>query len=949
MNQPSFPDCKTAELHKINKIQSYGCMLVIDKRTNLFVACSDNVESFLEKSPDQVMGLPSSAIFKPECLTSLSALPAIRDRVISHVINAEIAGKLMTVSNHSAGSYCIVEIEPLQSVKPFHSAGQKTAFIQPLGQYKTPAESAHYLMQTVAELIEFDRVLLYKFLPEWHGEVIGEVLKPGVQGYLGLRFPASDLPANARHLYTVNLQRLIGNVSASTSTLLSQNDEVDLDLTWSQLRAVHPVHIQYLKNMGVEASFSLSIVCNGELWGMLACHNLSPKIISMPLRQTCEELSCITTLHMSGLLRTENNFRRFEYLKKFSEIRGALHSYPNAYKAINSKITEIRELFNADGIWHRLNGQDYYSGEVPDDASIRQLETWLGQFDKNQVMASHEISKDLVHMKSLVKLASGVMYLPFNQQDFLVFLRHEEIETVNWAGKSASKGDDDFSVEALMPRHSFQTWTDVMRGQSRPWDSIETIIAEMVRSELVELIEKYNLEDLALKDPLTGIANRMMFERKINKEIQHALDEDKQSAVYMIDLDNFKAVNDSCGHAAGDELLIKVSQRLTGLLRNEDVVARLGGDEFAVIQTEVKSKSDVDRVASRMVDEMKRQFTIGDKNIEIGASVGIALCPNDAVNQAGLMLGADLALYEVKKSGRNGYKYFEKSMMLDKAHAETTRNKLLEAFEQAEIKMVYQPIIDVRSGQIAGLEAFARWHHPEKGLLLAKEFISQIEQHNLNSVFVEWGLKTVFKHYQHWQSQEIVLFPVSINMRSDQFLSFDIENTCRALGEELQTGTSWLRIDLNEAGLLMDARRVEAKIIALAHMGVLCNIDHFGQGLLSPRQFSRLKVNTLKIDGRLLRSGDEDNQTEALLTILKAVSSAMNVPVVAAQLENAEMLERAAASGFNLVQGFAVCEPFFMDELADRLNKFRTEPEESPGHINGGIHKLALKHRNYGR
>jgi EAL domain-containing protein (putative c-di-GMP-specific phosphodiesterase class I) len=312
-------------------------------------------------------------------------------------------------------------------------------------------------------------------------------------------------------------------------------------------------------------------------------------------------------------------------------------------------------------------------------------------------------------------------------------------------------------------------------------------------------------------------------------------------------------------------------------------------------------------------------------------------------------LGADLALYEVKKSGRNGYKYFEKSMMLDKAHAETTRNKLLEAFEQAEIKMVYQPIIDVRSGQIAGLEAFARWHHPEKGLLLAKEFITQIEQHHLNSVFVEWGLKTVFKHYQHWQSQDIVLFPVSINMRSDQFLSFDIENTCRALGEELQTGTSWLRIDLNEAGLLMDARRVEAKIIALAHMGVLCNIDHFGQGLLSPRQFSRLKVNTLKIDGRLLRSGDEDNQTEALLTILKAVSSAMNVPVVAAQLENAEMLERAAASGFNLVQGFAVCEPFFMDELADRLNKFRTGPEESLGHINGGIHKMALKQRTYGR
>lgn len=921
MNEHSFPDCKTAQLHKINEIQSYGCMLVIDKRTNFFVACSDNVEAFLEKSPDQIMGLPSSTLFKPDSLASLSELPSGSDPIVSHVMNTDVAGKLLTVSNHSAGSYCIVEIEPLQSDKQLHSNGQKTAFIQQLSRYKTPAETAHYLMQTVAELIEFDRVLLYKFLPEWHGEVIAEVLKPGVQGYLGLRFPESDVPANARHLYTVSMQRLIAKVSAATSTIVAENDEIDLDFTWSQLRAVHPVHIQYLKNLGVEASFSLSIVCNGVLWGMLACHNLSPKIISMPLRQTCEEFSYISTLHMSGLLRAETNFRRFEYIKKFSEIRGALHSFPNAYKAINSKITEIRELLNADGIWHRLNGQNYYNGQVPDEASMSKIEAWLNQFDKNQVMASSKIPKDLAHMTSLVKFASGILYLPFNKKDFLVFMRQEEVETINWAGKSTSEGEDDFSVQALTPRHSFETWTDLMQGQSRPWDSMEIIIAEMIQGELVDLIEKYYLEDLALRDPLTGTANRMMFERKINTAIQHALDEDKQFAVYMIDLDKFKAVNDTFGHATGDELLIKVSQRLIDLLRFDDVVARLGGDEFAAIQMGVKGKNDIDKVASRMVDEMQRPFIIDGQNIEIGASIGVALCPNDAVSQADLMLGADLALYEVKKGGRNSYKFFEKSMMLDKADTESERSKLLNAFERDEIKMVYQPIIDIRSGKIAGLEAFARWDHPEKGLLLAEEFISNIEQHHLNSVFVEWSIKTVFKHYQQWQIQGIVSIPVSINMHSDQFLSFDIQNTCRALGEELHIGTSWLRIDLDEAALLMDARRVEATMNALAQMGVLCNIDHFGQGLSSPRQFTRLKVNTLKIDGRLLRSGEEDNQTKALLTILKAVSAVMNVPVVATQVENADMLKRAAATGFYLVQGLAVYEPFFMDELGDRLNK----------------------------
>jgi chemotaxis family two-component system sensor kinase Cph1 len=916
-----FGNCKTAVLHKIDKIQSYGCLLVIDKQTQLLLACSDNCKSLLNKTSEQLLGQDWREALPGVKLTLLSPNSDATDSTISRVMEIELEHKTLTLAHHSVDNYCIVEIEPVTETMPATAHHIKVDYIQKLSKLTTAKECASLLMHKVAELIGFDRVLLYKFLPDWHGEVIDEVLQPKMKGFLGLKFPASDVPANARRMYTLNQQRLIANVTAPTSSIVWNKDDIDLDLTWSQLRAVHPVHIQYLKNLAVEASFSVSLVCNGELWGLLACHHLSAKHIPFSVRQACEELSQLNSLHMAGLLRSETDLHRYNYRSQFSAINGALQGCVDAYKAINSNIEELKQLLNADGIWHHLDGSDYYNGQVPDDLSMSLLGNWLAQFDRHQVMARHTIAEDFKNKKSIVKFASGLLFIPLNQQNFIVFLRQEEVETVNWAGKPQSADEGDMSTSALTPRNSFQTWAEVVKGHAKPWQLMDIETAELIRAELMAFIEKNQLETLALKDPLTGIANRIMFERKIKMALQHTLEEDRQFAVYMIDLDKFKPVNDTYGHAAGDELLIQVSQRLTHILRHEDLVARLGGDEFAVIQMGIAGKNDIERVAGLMITEMQRPFIIGEHTIEIGASIGITLCPLDAVNQPDLLLGADLALYEVKKGGRNGYKQFERSMLRDKDSEENMRDKLIKAFDNQEFEMVYQPIIDNRSKQTVCLEAFCRWNHPVLGLLVARDFVDNIDKHHLNPTFVYWGFDKVFYTYQQWQRQGIASIPVSINLRSDQFLSLDIEAICRELSNKYQVATSWLRIDLDEPALAIDASRSEEKINALSQMGILCNIDHFGQGLLSLQQLTKLKVNTLKIDGRLFLDDLNSPKTDSLLTILKAISEVMNVPVIVTKVESDEMINRAIKSGFHLLQGLVIHAPFAASELDEYLEK----------------------------
>jgi len=657
-------DCKTAELHLIGKIQPYGVLLAVDRASGIIFACSENTDGLLKQQAADIIGTHWSGLITPGQIPALSNPTDLAGATATQIIQTTLNGLPVLISSHVQGPAVIIELEPwLKEASRSHET--RLGFLQGLSNCTTPELAADLLLEHVADITGFDRVMLYKFLPGWHGKVIAERLRPGINGFLGLHFPAGDIPENARHLYTVNMQRFVADVNEAGIPVLTTDKERVLDLTYAQLRAVHPVHLQYLQNIGACSSFSVSILVSGKLWGMVACHHTSPVQLGFKRRAQCEELARIVSLYMSGLVALEIEKRRADFRTVISEIRSDIRSELTAGEHISAAIlaqaSTLLQLFAVDGFWMKIEGKDFYHGLIPDGESLAVLQEWLFQRGSARIFHTDTIASALKSYPDLVKHASGLLFIPLNEYGFIVCLRSEQIENVQWAGR-AGPGEQDTSVTALTPRTSFMAWTEQVHGHSVPWQDSEVEIAERLRNMLQDYLEKSELQQMALQDGLTGLANRARIEQELESAIAVSRASHSIIAVFMLDLDRFKHVNDKWGHAAGDELLIQVADRLKVLVRGRDVVARFGGDEFAIVLYHFTSISEVETVAARIVENIRKPFQLKEATVEIGVSIGIAFCPLHADTSKQLIKNADIALYNVKSQGRNNWQIYDPQM-----------------------------------------------------------------------------------------------------------------------------------------------------------------------------------------------------------------------------------------------------------------------------------------------
>jgi len=901
-----FGNCKTAQLQLIDRVQCFGGLAAIDKRSQQICACSANIEEFTGKRADELLGEHWTSAFRTSQLIDLFNAGAAPGQQLAHIQRTELNGRAVLMATHSVENRALVEIEHHRQEPQQFDFADRVGYLQALAGTDSPEAAAGLLMDSVAGLTRFDRVMLYKFLPEWHGEVIAERLNPGMQGYLGLRFPATDLPANVRRLYMVNWQRIIADVQAQTVPLLMSPDCEAIDLSFAQLRAVHPVHIQYLKNLGVEASFSVSIVVAGRLWGLVVCHHLTAKTISLQRRQLCEEVARTTAMHMSNMQALRIERRRAELRERLAEVLGVLRAQSANKRSIVSQLAQIRQVYRAQGILAHLDDRDFHNGVLPDDLSLSALQNSLATFDNTSVTARRTILPALATHPALVRFASGTLYVPLNGRDYLLLMRPEQIETVSWAGRPQGHADADDEIAQLTPRASFQSWAELVKRTSEAWEDTEIESAARLRELLIEYVEKSALEDLALHDSLTGLANRLMFERSLNEAITLAIRDDKPVAVFMLDLDKFKAINDTMGHAAGDAVLIEVARRLTGLMRARDTVARLGGDEFGIVALDVKRAQDADCTAERIIKEIQRPFVLDGHSVEIGVSIGVSMCPLDAVERVELLDNADLALYKAKGAGRNTFKSFTNDMVSAADQRESVRDGLIEAMHDGSLFLAYQPIVGSASRALHSFETFARWEHPAKGELAARDILPLIEQCQLLAPFAEWGIRQALQQGKLWMREAVALVPVSLNLTARQFLTLDLVGLCGSLARELDVGLEWLRFDLDETALQSDFPRAAEKIAALCRIGVLINIDHFGQGLVPLNRICDVKINELKISGRNFGIAAEANRFDALVAILREVGRVLNVPIAATQIETEAMALRATAAGIDYLQGYLI-------------------------------------------
>jgi two-component system, chemotaxis family, sensor kinase Cph1 len=918
--QGPFGDCKNAILQSLGNAQSTGVLVAINSASDLIEYCSANSAEVLGIEPAHLLGKTG-----PEWLAKMWPSLSVLAGGEGSLEWADFPGReSVTVVGHKQGAHRILEFERARTT-PRHwwNHASRTRLVEQLTMVHTAEHCRDVLVGWVFEHSGYDRVMMYRFLPNWHGEVVHERCRPRIEGFLGLRFPASDIPPNARQMFTLNWQRTIVDVDSDATPILKWTEDAPpLDLTYSTLRSAHPAHIQYLKNMGVQASLTLSMVVNGKLWGLIACHHLSARALPIQDRLAFEEMTRIVSLHLTNLLGLIEQRSQSQLRQELSRLQGAMSTVgDDARLALSSNLGMMRQTFSSGGAWLRFEGEDFFTGLVPDKLSLAPLRDLLELLPREHVSHYDTLPESLQPYRALQANASGILFIPLGSTDFIALMRPEVIETVNWAGKPEARADSAGQASLpLTPRNSFAVWSERVRNTSEPWIAMELEFGEKLRIDLELFLGTARLEQIALHDSLTGLANRLLFERRLQEEVRNAMARNSTFAVYMIDLDRFKQVNDTFGHAAGDQVLTEAAARLLSVVTPQDTVARLGGDEFAIIQAGLDGRSSAVSMAGKIVQAVSQVYEISGNMAEIGASVGVAICPSDSVESVELLESADLALYQVKRSGRNAYSMYAPEMR--KAISRSTDGELLvKALRDSEFKLHYQPIVDARSRELRGLEAFLRWHQPGVGVRAAGEFMPLVEQKRLGPAVGEWVMDAVFRQYQEWLREGLPMVPITINIGTDEFASQDLLGQFERLGALYETGWQWLRLDIKEQALMADVQHAIRKLGKLREAGIGANLDNFRRGFVPLGYLTQLPFQGIKLDATLFDHKDSRPHFNALFNVVQSIAKVFSAQLTVTKIETREMRETLRNQRVDLLQGFAIAQPSEAAQAAEWLRR----------------------------
>jgi diguanylate cyclase (GGDEF)-like protein len=464
-----------------------------------------------------------------------------------------------------------------------------------------------------------------------------------------------------------------------------------------------------------------------------------------------------------------------------------------------------------------------------------------------------------------------------------------------------------------------------------------TAILENSRMErsiarLTELQEQ--LTHQAYHDSLTDLANRSLFGQEIEQALRRCAEGSASVAVIFLDIDDFKGVNDTLGHAAGDALLVEVAARIRGCLRRPDTAARLGGDEFALLIEDVDSAVEAEHVARRVLQVLSEPFTVSGTSVTVRASLGIAVADNSDANATSLMRHADVAMYVAKGAGRNRYVLFAPGMESEVVHRRKLRGELEHAMELSQFVLHYQPVVNLITGEITAVEALVRWHHPLRGIVPPGEFIGVAEESGLIMQLGEWVLRTACATTLQFQKLQATPLAVCVNVSVVQLNSPTFVEDVLGIVKETGLAPQTLILELTESMFVEDTAIVIAKLEALRNAGIRVAIDDFGTGYSSLSYLRRLPVDILKIAKPFvddLASGAEEDFTRAIVTI----ADALQLHVIAEGIEAASQVTRLLSLGCLAGQGYHLCHPLPSVEIEQLLrhggidrNRLEADPQE---------------------
>lgn len=966
--------CDTEPIHQLGAVQPHGLLMVL--RADNLAVVQVSAGWFRVTQPAVPETLILSSLFQDwfdvSAEPARAVLGALRDRQPAkdvkfqlrnevqlrgrffslatgpHVLNPSVsAGETLA---HRIGPYVVVEWAPRASIEDTGQEAQietlerLNAALSELHRSHDETEFLRTGTQALRELSGFDRVMLYRFLPDFSGEVVAESVSAATKvKFLGMRFPAGDIPPQARQLYLLNPVRALCDIEASSDELVPAKlpEGELLDQSYCTLRSMSEAHIIYLRNMGVRATMSVSLIRDGKLWGLLACHHLKPRVppyhVRQSVRTACELVANVIAMRADDL-------ERLNYQKRMRHISELVHDFGRSAMQTQEGLVdagqvygpEFLELFSATSWGVRLGGTTVFGKAqrlavpFPGGAVMDEVERLLAnQAPGKPLVANHLATLAAKFPPELDEVGMLAIRFGVEGKDVIVFFRPKLEQVIHWGGKQdePSHVAKDGGIY-LEPRRSFDLWTETVRDKSEDWSRLD--VESMMRLSATlgehsqalinhELNEK--LRWRARHDFLTGLLNRSALDSELHLLMQIP---GANFGLFMIDLDHFKRINDSLGHRAGDEVIKAVGHRIAEVIRDNDFACRFGGDEFImVVHFESGKVEALLAIADRLIRVMKLPILVESDSLVMGISVGIATYPDQGPSAVDLMRRADIALYDAKARGRGVVSVYTEEMESRANEAFSLESQLREALPADQLKLYYQPKVDLRSGNVVGVEALVRWQHPVRGLLGPDHFVPIAERCGLINPLGAWVITEAVAQIARWRDQGDPILPVAINVSFAQFASANFVDELAAALSAHAVDPDLIEVELTESILMEDTGLARGVLHKLKAMGVHVTLDDFGTGYSSLSYLHQLPLSTLKIDRSFVAGLEHDAQAQLVTRAVLGLARGLRIKTVAEGVEDDYQRRWLMSHNCDQAQGYFFSRPIPPEEVHSAAHAIR--------------------------
>jgi photoactive yellow protein len=914
-----FSRCEIEPIAYCAALQPFGCLLVLDPRQRKVVAAGANAERFLGRPPEQLLGadiaelLPAGDGGLAACLLARQTNPG------------EFCPSVFRAPPQPQGSdlpldlrltpwrgHLLLEIEPHAAmdadsrVKAFDFG----ALGLELARLTDVDAACARMVQAVRHLSDFERVLAYRFEPNWDGVVIAEALAPDtLPSVLALRYPATDIPRQARALYTETpLRYAPSRDHAEIPLLAAVVDPTDIDIGGAQLRAQAPIHRAYLERFGVNGSMSLSIVYDGRLWGLIICHHSRPHPVTFALRRRLVELSTLLAARIALLEERARLRAREEGMVAVNGIIGRIDVRKPFPEGFLGNEVLLRDLFGADSmqIFHR-DVPLAEDGGLELSYSEQQILLRFLRGRGGGIWSTDCLSGELESAAAYADRLAGVIaiFIGPAEEYVMLFGRRRTPYRVRWGADPA--GLPIATSEGISwPQRDFRVWTEDRTCHARPWTRVELGTAEALRSLTQEVIvaSAAHFEGLALRDGLTGLPNRERFRQLLAATIDQAATTGAMFGVALLDVDHFKSINDTLGHDKGDVLLTAAAKRIVATLPEGSVVARLGGDEFAVL-VPPGHEDALDAIPERVVDAFRQPIVVGEDRFAVTLSMGITLGHGGSAG-TDLLKQADMALYQAKGAGRNCVRAFDSGLQQRAlARLEVSREVLGRTPENA-VEILLQPQVPIAAGGgVSRYEVLARWRTADGRLLQPLEFIDAAQRNGLMRAVTTAVINRTVALLRASTDSGSVL---AVNLSAE-----DLEARwfARSVLQELAdagVAPERLELEIAESVLMRMTPSVRESLRQLTDGGTRMALDNFGSSFSSMTHLRELAIDSVKIDRGFIR-GVTAERDRRMVAGMVAMAHALGKIAIAEGVERVAELETLRGIGCDWGQGYLWSEP----------------------------------------